>query len=114
MLIKKLFFFGRRITLVIFLLFVYKFNLSQSFSPYYTNSTYQSYINYLQNNNKMELSHPLSQPYCIQELYDSLLTLKDTSDKWLVMLKKDLLKYMAVLDTGKIAGAMRSKMPVKD
>lgn len=71
----------------------------QGFSPYYTNSTYQKYLNYLVNSGKLKVDHPLSQPYSVEELSDSL---KENgfplipnpsplvSPGWLSLLKTDL------------------------
>jgi hypothetical protein len=44
----------------------------QVFSPYYTNATYQKYLNYLIYSGKLKIEHPLSQPYGAIELGDSL------------------------------------------
>ena len=83
--------------LTFFLVFIYYLQSNcQEITPYYTNNTYQNYINYLQNSNKLILSHPLSQPYNTQELYDSLITIKDPSDKLLNLVKKDLLRYIKI------------------
>jgi len=69
-------------------------SFGQGFSPYYTNSTYQKYLNYLIYSGRVKVDHPLSQPYSVAQLTDSL-----TEDRlppailphsWFSLLKKDL------------------------
>ncbi len=69
-------------------------SFGQGFSPYYTNTTYQKYLLYLQNSNKLVLNHPLSQPFTANELYDSLPKSVQNSDRWLTLLKKDIKQYV--------------------
>jgi hypothetical protein len=47
-------------------------SFGQGFSPYYTSTTYQKYLNYLLYSGKIKVNHPLSQPYSVAELSDSL------------------------------------------
>ena len=61
--------------------------------------------------NEAGLNHYISKPWKKEELQR---VVKENLTNFVIDNEKDLLKYMAVLDTGKIAGAMRSKMPVKD
>lgn len=69
-------------------------SFGQAFSPYYTNSFYQKYINYLQNSNKLKISHPLSQPYTANEIYDSLPEEVLYTENWLSAFKKHMIKYV--------------------
>jgi hypothetical protein len=60
---------------LIFLFFLFlkcTISFGQGFSPYYTNQTYQKYLNYLLYCGKLKVEHPLSQPYSVEQLSDSL------------------------------------------
>ncbi|NWJ51480.1 MAG: hypothetical protein HXX14_11510 [Bacteroidetes bacterium] len=66
---------------------------AQEYSPYYTNPQYQQYLNYLINSGRINLSHPLSQPYQVNELLDCLLTDQNDNDSYFTrLLNKDLKK----------------------
>ena len=45
---------------------------SQDNSPYYLSTIYDSYIAYLLNSGKMDITHPLNQPYTAEQLYNVL------------------------------------------
>jgi hypothetical protein len=78
-------------------------SFSQGFSPYYTNPTYQKYLNYLLYSGKLKVNHPLSQPYSLEQLSDSLTASEPRSSfslpptayrphSWFSLLKNDLNK----------------------
>lgn len=62
----------RRLSILIFLSIISASSFCQGFSPYYTNITYQKYLNYLLFSGKINVDHPLSQPYSVGELSGSL------------------------------------------
>lgn len=61
-----------RLIVFFFLCSITRGSFSQGFSPYYTNTTYQKYLNYLVNSGRLKVKHQLSQPYSVGELSDSL------------------------------------------
>lgn len=68
-----------------------KSSYSQDFSPYFILDQHNRYVDYLINSGKLDVAHPLNQPYSSGELFDSLKTLKDTATvHWLALLQKDL------------------------
>lgn len=72
---------------------------AQEYSPYYTNPQCRTYLNYLINRGKINLSHPLSQPYQANELLDSLLVDKSNIDSYFTrLLIKDLKKLSTAHD----------------
>ena len=84
-------------------------SIGQSFSPYFTESQYVKYIEYLINNGTLKIPHPLSQPYTVDKIYDNLSKAEQTFNSPLLkMLRKDLLKMHSPIDSvnkfGKIYG----------
>jgi hypothetical protein len=65
-------FIKEKLTILLFLFSTCAFTFGQGFSPYYSNPTYQKYLSYLIYSGKLKVSHPLSQPYSVGELSDSL------------------------------------------
>jgi hypothetical protein len=79
-------------------------SFGQGFSPYYTNFTYQKYLNYLIYSAKLKVDHPLSQPYSVEELSDSLPGDEGSSFshyRWSTLLKNDLKKRYFPYEQGK-------------
>lgn len=67
-------------SVLLFLCFLSNNSFGQGFSPYYTNTTYQKYQNYLVNSGRLKVNHPLSQPYSVGELSDSLAARRISSE----------------------------------
>ena len=61
-------------------------------SPYYSARQYSAVIDYLLNSGKLNIRHPLSQPFCAAELYHKLKnnTLNSYSNKWGQLIYKDI------------------------
>jgi hypothetical protein len=68
---------------------------AQNFSPYFTQTDHQQYIAYLIESGKLKISHPLNQPFHVNELLDSLQKAELKDNKWIRYLKKDLMKYQS-------------------
>ena len=62
----------RKLVIFLFLWVISACSFGQGFSPYYTNTTYQKYLNYLLYSGKLKVDHPLSQPYSVAQLSDSI------------------------------------------
>ncbi|MBG0860712.1 MAG: hypothetical protein IQL11_14520, partial [Bacteroidales bacterium] len=77
---------------------------AQNFSPYFTLEQHQQYIDYLITSGNLKISHPLSQPYHVNELLDSLEKLDSQNNHWMKLLKKDLLKYNSNYESSGTSG----------
>lgn len=85
---------------LLFLSIISTCSFGQGFSPYYTNSTYQKYLIYLVNSGRIKVDHPLSQPYSVEQLSDSL-TENGTPlipPEWLSLLENDLKRRYVPLE----------------
>ena len=77
------------------LLFVFvligKMGCGQDFSPYFILDQHNKYIDYLINSGRLDVAHPLNQPYSSGELLDSLRGMEDSvTGHWRGLLEKDL------------------------
>jgi hypothetical protein len=118
----------KSLAVLIFVLFFVSYNKTycQKASPYYNNTTYQRYLNYLIYSGRIKINHPLSQPFNVEQLSDTItrqsrvLLDPDTQDpetqtakpieylkshSWLSLLKKDLDKrYISMPHKDSIRG----------
>lgn len=86
-----------KITIFIFCVFLSFQGFSQNFSPYFLTDNHNKYIDYLINSGKLKINHPLSQPYTVKELSDSIITLKvSDNNHWINLLNNELNKYSFV------------------
>ncbi len=69
---------------------------SQDNSPYYLDNTYNKVIEYLINSGKIDITHPLNQPFTAGQVYKAIDISKnvDNDDYWSSVLKKDLKRYL--------------------
>jgi hypothetical protein len=104
-----------KLLILLFMSTISSVSFSQGFSPYYTNPKYQKYLNYLISSGKLKVDHPLSQPYNVTELADSLsetLPLRSAPSalrpySWLSLLRNDLNKrYSKTENQDSIKGNM--------
>ncbi len=104
-------FFKQLFLISLFSTFLVVSIMGQSFSPYFTESQYDKYIEYLINNGTLKISHPLSQPYSVDRIFENLPELeKKFNHRLLKMLRNDLLKMLSPIDSineyGKIYGGL--------
>ncbi len=66
---------------------------TQDNTPYYLSTTYDKYIEYLIFSNKIDITHPLNQPYTVEEINNSFHPI-DENNTWLSDLNKELNKYV--------------------
>ena len=63
----------------------------QDYSPYFILEQHSKYIDYMINSGRLDVAHPLNQPYSSGELLDSLKGLDDSvTGHWTGLLRKDL------------------------
>ncbi|MEZ5149493.1 MAG: hypothetical protein R2759_21085 [Bacteroidales bacterium] len=90
----------KRIVFVVICYFFLEQLSSQNFSPYFTGGQYQKYIEYLINNGRLDVNHPLNQPYTTNEILVHLPVADSQYDNhWLSLMKKDLYKMSSINDS---------------
>lgn len=64
---------------------------AQNFSPYFILEQHSKYIDYMINSGKLNVQHPLNQPYGSNALLDSIMVVNDSATlHWQNLLKRDL------------------------